>query len=226
MNDTTNPFEERFQSSLLGLKAKTGGKINGTLLGRACGAERAGGESDNLWDIDGESFRSHFVNGGKSAFTLNPATEPPRLIVALTKDKPEGDKPLRYWLYGLTRGACTRAGRPAKSTSAPGRLTVSVGQIQDRIELGYADIPTQYAMITTVPDRDAALSRIDQMTAEELSTIMGAATREKVRAFVLAGRQEPAAATSLEAPPDEETAPAAEPVSGLDLDQATGEETV
>jgi hypothetical protein len=48
MNDTTNPFEERFQSSLLGLQANTGGKINGTLLGRACGAERAGGVGDNL----------------------------------------------------------------------------------------------------------------------------------------------------------------------------------
>ena len=197
MNETINPFEQKFQSSLPGLRANTGGKINGTLLGRACGAERAGGESDNLWGIDGESFRSHFVNGGKSAFTLNPATEPPRLIVALTKDKPEGDKPLRYWLYGLTLAACTQAGRPAKSKSAPGRLTVSVGQIPDRIELGYADFPAQYMETTTVPDRDAALSRIDRMTPEELTTIMGATTRERVRAFVLAGREEAAPATGL-----------------------------
>src|ERR1019366_9508125 len=99
MNKTINPFGLKFQSSLPGLRANTGGKIDGALVGRACGAERTGGESDNLWGIDGQSFRSHFVNGGKSTFTLNPATEPPRLIVALTKDKPEGDKPLRYWLY-------------------------------------------------------------------------------------------------------------------------------
>lgn len=80
------------------------------------------------------------VSGGKSAFTLNAATEPPRLIVALTQDKPEGGKPMRYWLYGLALGACMQVGRPAKSTSAPGRLTVSVSQIRDRVELGYADI--------------------------------------------------------------------------------------
>jgi hypothetical protein len=226
MNKTINPFELKFRSCLPGLRANTGGKIDGALVGRACGAERAGGESDNLWGIDGESFRSHFVNGGKSAFTLNPETEPPRLIVALTKDKPEGDKPLRYWLYGLTLGACTQAGRPAKSKSAPGRLTISVGQIRDRIELGYADVPAQYATITTVPDRDAALSRIDEMTAEELSAIMGATTREKVRAFVLAGLEaapatgptlsvpvEVAAETVDAAPVESELVQAAEPVS-------------
>ena len=200
MNETINPFEQKFQRTPDGLNANTRGKITGTLLGRACGAERAGDENDNWWAIDGASVRFHSVSGGKSTFTLNPATEPPRLIVALTLDKSQGNKPLRYWLYGLTLAACTQAGRPAKSKSAPGRVTVSVGQIRDRSELGYADLPAQYAMISTVPDRDAALSRIDQMTPEELSPIMGATTRKKVRAFVLAGREE-VAPVSLEAPP-------------------------
>jgi hypothetical protein len=200
MDITINPFEQKFQRTPDGLRANSSGKTKCTLLGRACGAERAGGENDNLWAIDGASVRFHSVSGGKSTFTLNPATEPPRLIVALTQDKPEGDKPVRYWLYGLTLGACTQAGRPAKGKSAPGRLTVSVGQIQDRIDLGYSELPTQYVEITTVPDRDAALSRIDRMTAEELMTVMGVTTREKVRAFVLAGREE-AAPVSLEAPP-------------------------
>jgi hypothetical protein len=200
MNNAANPFEMRFQSSRTGLKANTSGKIFGKVLGRASGAERAGGENDNLWAIDGESVRFHSVNGGKSTFTLNPATEPPRLIVALTKDKPDGDKPPRYWLYGLTLGACKQEGRPAKSASA-GRLIVSVGQIQDRIELGYADLPTEYAEITTVTERDAALSRIDQMTPEELAIIISAATREKIRAFILAGREQPTATTTLGAPP-------------------------
>ena len=197
MDEMINPFELKFQRSPDGLNANTRGKVGGTLLGRACGAERAGDENDNLWAIDGASVRFHSVSGGKSTFTLNPITEPPRLIVALTRDKSDGDNPLRYWLYGLTLAACTQAGRPAKSKSAPGRLTVSVGQIPDRIELGYADFPAQYMETTTVPDRDAALSRIDQMTPEELTTIMGATTRERVRAFVLAGREEAAPATGL-----------------------------
>ena len=197
MDEMINPFELKFQRSPDGLNANTRGKVGGTLLGRACGAERAGDENDNLWAIDGASVRFHSVSGGKSTFTLNPITEPPRLIVALTRDKSDGDNPLRYWLYGLTLAACTQAGRPAKSKSAPGRLTVSVGQIPDRIELGYADLPAQYMETTTVPDRDAALSRIDQMTPEELTTIMGATTRERVRAFVLAGREEAAPATGL-----------------------------
>ena len=197
MDEMINPFELKFQRSPDGLNANTRGKVGGTLLGRACGAERAGDENDNLWAIDGASVRFHSVSGGKSAFTLNAATEPRRLIVALTLAKSEGNNPLRYWLYGLTLAACTQAGRPAKSKSAPGRLSVSVGQIPDRIELGYADFPAQYMETTTVPDRDAALSRIDRMTPEELTTIMGATTRERVRAFVLAGREEAAPATGL-----------------------------
>ena len=226
MDEMINPFELKFQRSPDGLNANTRGKVGGTLLGRACGAERAGDENDNLWAIDGASVRFHSVSGGKSTFTLNPITEPPRLIVALTLDKSEGNNPLRYWLYGLTLAACTQAGRPAKSKSAPGRVTVSVGQIRDRSELGYADLPAQYATITTVPDRDAALSRIDEMTAEELSTIMDATTREKVRAFVLAGREaapatgptlpppvEVAAETVDAAPVESELVQAAEPVS-------------
>lgn len=226
MNKTINPFELKFQRTPGGLNANTRGKTTGTLLGRACGAERAGDENDNLWAIDGASVRFHSVSGGKSTFTLNPATEPPCLIVALTLDKSEGNKPLRYWLYGLTLAACTQAGRPAKSKSAPGRATVAVGQIPDRSELGYADVPAQYATITTVPDRDAALSRIDEMTADELSTIMDATTREKVRAFVLAGREaapatgptfsvpvEVAAETVDAAPVESELVQAAEPES-------------
>lgn len=217
MNKTINPFEQKFRRTPDGLKANTSGKIIGALSGRACGAERAGNENDNLWAIDGASVRFHSVSGGKSTFTLNPATEPPRLIVALTLDKSEGNKPLRYWLYGLTLAACTQAGRPVKSKSAPGRVTVSVGQIRDRIELGYADYPGQYVDTTTVADRDAALSRIDQMTAEELSTIMGATTREKTRSFVLGGREaEPATGPNL-SPAVEEMAPTAATAPGSSL---------
>jgi hypothetical protein len=225
MNETINPFELKFQRSPDGLNANTRGKIVGTLLGRACGAERAGDENDNLWAIDGASVRFHSVSGGKSAFTLNAATEPRRLIVALTLAKSEGNNPLRYWLYGLTLAACTQAGRPAKSKSAPGRLTISVGQIPDRIELGYADLPARYVETTTVPDRDAALSRIDQMTPEELTTIMGATTMEKVRAFVLAGREEAAPATGLvPLPPTAEPSPAIEPTPAESVAEAAVEQ--
>jgi|ERR1035437_1403817 hypothetical protein len=220
MNETINPFELKFQRSPDGLNANTRGKIVGTLLGRACGAERAGDENDNLWAIDGASVRFHSVSGGKSAFTLNAATEPRRLIVALTLAKSEGNTPLRYWLYGLTL-----AGRPAKSKSEPGRLTISVGQIPDRIELGYADLPARYVETTTVPDRDAALSRIDQMTPEELTTIMGATTMEKVRAFVLAGREEAAPATGLvPLPPTAEPSPAIEPTPAESVAEAAVEQ--
>ena len=224
MNETINPFELKFQRSPDGLNANTRGKIVGTLLGRACGAERAGDENDNLWAIDGASVRFHSVSGGKSAFTLNAATEPRRLIVALTLAKSEGNNPLRYWLYGLTLAACTQAGRPAKSKSVPGRLTISVGQIPDRIELGYADLPARYVETTTVPDRDAALSRIDQMTPEELTTIMGATTMEKVRAFVLAGREEAAATGLVPLPPTAEPSPAIEPTPAESVAEAAVEQ--
>lgn len=120
MNEMINPFELKFQRSPDGLNANTRGKIVGTLLGRACGAERAGDENDNLWAIDGASVRFHSLSGGKSAFTLNAATEPRRLIVALTLAKSEGNNPLRYWLYGLTLAACTQARQASKKQVGAG----------------------------------------------------------------------------------------------------------
>src|ERR1022692_270568 len=164
MNETTNPFELKFQRSDPGRSANARGKLIGTLLGRISGAERAGDDNDNLWAIDVGSVRFHSVSGGKSSFTLNPSTEPPRLIVALTQDKPDGDKPLRYWLYGLRLEACSDADRPAKSTSAPGRLIVSVGRVQDRVEIGFADLEARYVETKTVQDRDAAMVRINELT--------------------------------------------------------------
>jgi hypothetical protein len=203
MNDVINPFELKFRRSDPGRTANGLGKVIATAFGRASGAERAGTDNDNLWAIEGGSVRFHSVSGGKSTFTLNPATEPPRLIVALTQDKPDGDKPLRYWLYGLRLEACSEAGRTAKSTSAPGRLIVSVGQIRDRVELGYADLAAQYVETKTVPDRDAAMVRINELSPEALSTMMDAATRQNIREFVMAGRP---AITSMSTPPAVEDA--------------------
>ena len=203
MNETINPFELKFQRSDPGRSANARGKLIGTLLGRISGAERAGDDNDNLWAINGGSVRFHSIGGGKSSFTMNPSTEPPRLIVALTQDKPDGDKPLRYWLYGLRLEACAKAGRPAKSTSAPGRLIVSVGQIEDRVELGFAELEAQYVETKTVPDRDAAMDRINQLTSEALASMMDAATRQSIREFVMAGRP---AITSLSTPPTVEDA--------------------
>jgi hypothetical protein len=208
MIETINPFELKFERSDPGRSANARGKLIGTLLGRISGAERAGDDNDNLWSINGGSVRFHSVSGGKSSFTLNPSTEPPRLIVALTQDKPDGDKPLRYWLYGLRLEACSEAGRPAKSTSAPGRLIVLVGQIRDRVELGYADLAAQYVETKTVPDRDAAMVRINELTPEALASMMDAATRQNIREFVMAGRP---AITGLSTPPTiEDAAPSIE----------------
>ena len=210
MNDVINPFELKFQRSDPGRTANGLGKVIATAFGRASGAERAGTDNDNLWAIEGGSVRFHSVSGGKSTFTLNPATEPPRLIVALTQDKPDGDKPLRYWLYGLRLEACLEAGRRAKSITAPGRLIVSVSQIPDRVELGYVDLEAQYLETKTVPDRDAAMVRINQLGSEALAGMMGASTRQNIREFVIGGR--PASIGPGTPPTVEDVAPSVEQV--------------
>jgi hypothetical protein len=71
------------------------------------------------------------------------------------------------------------------------------------------------------------MDAIDVLTSEELETMMDAATREKIREFVLAGREESAPATGPVASPSvAEVARVAESVSGLELDQAAREETI
>ena len=71
------------------------------------------------------------------------------------------------------------------------------------------------------------MDAIDVLTSEELETMMDTTTREKIRAFVLEGREDLApAAEPVPSAPVAEVALTAELVSGLELDQAAGEETI
>jgi hypothetical protein len=187
-------FELKLERSAAGQRANSRGKLVGALVGRASGAVRAEGYDNNIWAIDGEPVRFTSVTGGKQTFSFNPAG-PASLIVASSEDVPTLDKPLLNRLYGLRLVDCVRAGRRATTTAAPKRISVSLGHITGRVRLGTAYLPAKYTEAASVGDRMDLMDAIDVLTSEELETMMDAATREKIREFVLAGREAAAPAT-------------------------------
>jgi hypothetical protein len=219
-------FELKLQRSAAGQRANSRGKLVGALVGRASGAVRAEGYDNNIWAINGEPVRFTSVTGGKQTFSFNPHG-PVSLIVASSEDAPTPDKPLLNRLYGLRLLDCVRAGRRATTAAAPKRISVSLGHITGRVRLGTAYLPAKYTEAASVGDRMDLMDAIDVLTSDELETMMDTATREKIREFVLEGREELApAAEPAPLAPVEEVAPTAEPVSELGLDQSAGKETV
>lgn len=188
--EPTDPFEQKLLRSASGRKANSRGKLSGALLGKASGAERVAGYDNNLWAIEGEPVRFHSIGGGKVNFTLNPETEPDRLIAAFSEGEPKNDKPLRSLLYGLKLEDCLRSGRLTKSKTAPGRLSVSLSQVR-RVRLGDAYLPAEYTETETVTDRMELMDVIDQLSPEVLATMMDETTKLSIRDFVLAGRERP-----------------------------------
>jgi hypothetical protein len=212
-------FELKLQRSADGQKANSRGKLVAALVGRASGAVRAEGYDNNIWAIDEARVRFTSVTGGKQTFSFNPAG-PVSLIVASSEDVPTPDKPLLNRLYGLRLVDCVRAGRRATTAAAPKRISVSLGHITGRVRLGTAYLPAKYTEAASVGDRMDLMDTIDVLTSEELETMMDAATREKIREFVLAGRETaapamgPIASSSVaeSAPAEPETMQATEPV--------------
>ena len=197
-------FEVKLQRSAAGQRANSRGKLVGALVGRASGAVRAEGYDNNIWAIDGEPVRFTSVTGGKQTFSFNP-TGPASLIVASSEDAPTPDKPLLNRLYGLRLVDCVRAGRRATTADAPKRISVSLGHITGRVRLGTAYLPAKYTEAESVGDRMDLMDAIDVLTSDELGTMMDTATREKIREFVLEGREElaPAAEPAPLAPVEE-----------------------
>jgi hypothetical protein len=250
-NEVMDEFDLELQRSAErhtgGQKANGRGKHLGLLLMRATGAESAKGRSDNLAAINGVPVRFHSADG--KHFSLNPKTEAPSLIFATYKGKPTADKPLHCRIYGLRLAECLKAGKRAKSGSTE-RVSVSLALVGKRIRLGNAFFPSKFIEAES-PDHWMDLEgAIAKLTGAELETMMDAATREKIRAFVLVGCEEPApAAVSVFSSPVDEVAQTAKPIPGepeapvtesapavgqeppdpasaLELDQAAGEETV
>ena len=188
-------FELKLQRSADSQKANSRGKLVGALVGRASGAVRAEGYDNNIWAIDDARVRFTSVTGGRQTFSFNPGG-PASLIVASSEDVPTPDKPLLNRLYGLRLVDCVRAGRRATTAAAPKRISVSLGHITGRVRLGTAYLPAKYTEAASVGDRMDLMDAIDVLTSEELETMMDAATREKIREFVLAGREAAAPATS------------------------------
>ncbi len=227
--EPADPFEQKLLRSASGRKANSRGKLSGALLGKASGAERVAGYDNNLWSIDGQPVRFHSIGGGKMNFTLNPETEPDRLIAAFSEGEPMKDKQLRSLLYGLKLEDCLRSGRVTKSKTAPGRLSVSLSQVR-RVRLGDAYLPAQFTEAETVADRMDLMDAIDELAPEALATMMDAETTANIRKFVLDSREQPASPTGpASVPPIEEAATAAgqvpaESAGEVDFDEAKNED--
>ena len=222
------------------------GKMLGLLLKLACGATSPKGRGDNLATINGATTRFHNADG--PSFSFNEKVEPSVLVFMSYEGKPTAAQPLLGRIYGLRLSDCLRVGKKIKGKNTE-RISVSLASVK-REPLGVAIFPAKWTEAESVQHRLELEDAIEKLTAQELATMMSAKTRENIRAFVLAGREGPAPATdSVLSPPVEEAAQAAnlipgepealvtesapavgqvrsELVSGLELDQAAGEETV
>jgi hypothetical protein len=242
--------EEKLQraaaASIEAGKNNARGKLLGLLLKQACGAASPKGRGDNLATMDGAITRFHNADG--PSFSFNEKVEPSVLVFMSYDGKPTAAQPLLGRIYGLRLSDCLRVGKRVKGKNTE-RISVSLASVK-REPLGVAVFPAKWTEAESVPHRLELEDAIEKLTTEELATMISAKTREKIRAFVLAGREEPAPATvSVLSSPVEEVAQAAkaapgesealvtesapavgqvrsEPVSGLELDQAAGEETV
>src|ERR1039458_8609030 len=221
MDEFDLELERSAERHTAGQKANSWGKRLGLLLKKASGAESAKGRGDNLAAINSVPVRFHNAFG--KHFSLNPETEAPSLVFATYKDKPTVDKPLHGRIYGLRLAECLKAGRRGKrggtekgSVSLPGvrksggteRVSVSLALVGKRVRLGDAFFPAKYIEADSPDHRMDLEDAIDKLTSEELETMMDAATREKIREFVLEGHEKLATATApATLPPGEAVAP-------------------
>src|ERR1017187_548236 len=190
-------------ATLEGQKANSRGKLLGLLLKQACGASSPRGRGDNLATIDGASTRFHNANG--PSFSFNEKVEPSVLVFMTYEGKPTASQPLLGRIYGLRLADCLRVGKKVKGNGTE-RVSVSLARVK-RVPLGVAVFPARWTEAESVQHRMELEDGIEQLTAEELATMMSARTRENIRAFVLAGRKEPAPATvSVFSSPVEEVA--------------------
>lgn len=218
MDEFDLELERSAERHTAGQKANSWGKLLGLLLKKASGAESAKGRGDNLAAINGVPVRFHNAFG--KHFSLNPETEAPSLIFATYKDKPTVDKPLHGRIYGLRLSECLKAGRRVKSGSTE-RVSVSLALVGKRVRLGDAFFPAKYIEADSPDHRMDLEDAIDKLTSEELETMMDAATREKIREFVLEGHEKLASATaSATLPPAAEPAPAARQASAESANEA------
>src|ERR1035441_6267973 len=195
-------------ATLEGQKANSRENLLGLLLKQACRAESPKGRGDNLATIDGAPTRFHAADG--MGFTFNEKVEPPVLVFLSYKGKPTADKPLLGMVYGLRLANCLRVGKKVKGNGTE-RISVSLASVK-REPLGVAVFPARWTEAESVPHRLKLEDAIEKLTAQELATMISGKTREKIRAFVLTGREEPAPATvSVLSTPVEEVAPTVEP---------------
>jgi hypothetical protein len=169
-----------------GLKANSRGKLMGLLMKLVCGAESPKGRGDNLATIDGAPTRFHAADG--TGFTLNEKVEPTVLVFLSYKGKPTADKPLLGKIYGLRLADCLQVGKKVKGNGTE-RVSVSLARVK-RVPLGVAVFPARWTEAESVQHRMELEDGIEKLTAEELATMMSARTRENIRTFVVAGREE------------------------------------
>jgi hypothetical protein len=112
-------------------------------------------------------------------------------------------------IYGLRLADCLKTGRLSKSGST-GRISVKLALVGKRARLGNGFFPAKFIEAGSVDHRMDLEDDIDKLTDEELEAMMDLATKEKIRAFVLEGREQLAPATSVTSPPVEEVAPTVE----------------
>lgn len=158
------------------------GALVAALIGKQIGADRPE-KFANYHVLDGHPFQIRTISGSQNTFTVNPATEPDRIIVAARRVKESTEDVNCYALFGVLTANAIAHGRRSGSRghAKSGHIQVSLGAV-DRVNIGEARIPCHLITAATKDERRDLLGAIDALVVGQ--AVMNETTVEIARAFV------------------------------------------
>lgn len=171
--------------SIRGRIAHFRGALVGALLGKLIQADRPE-RFANHHSLEGIAFQIRTISGTQDTFTVNPPTEPERIVVAAKRPKESAADRLCYALFGVLKGDAVahakRSGSRGHARSA--HLQVSLGRVR-RTELGKVHIPLTTITATSADERVRLLDAIDSLTLSETVGVADQQTIENIKSFIL-----------------------------------------
>lgn len=174
------------------------GALVAALIGKQIGADRPE-KFANHHVLDGHPFQIRTISGSQNTFTVNPDTEPDRIIVAAKRAKESTEDVNCYALFGVLTADAIANGRRSGSRghAKSAHIQVSLGAV-DRVNIGVARIPCHLITATTADERRDLLGAIDALAVDQ--GVMDEKTVKKARAFVQGASANEAAAYVSEPP--------------------------
>jgi hypothetical protein len=165
------------------------GALVAAVLGKQIGADRPERFS-NHHVLDGKPFQIRTISGTQNTFTVNPVTEPDRIIVAAKCTRESTEDVSCYRLFGVLTADAIAVGRKSGSRGhiKSAHLQVSLTGVNQTC-LGEARIVPDLITAERSEERLQLLEAIDGLVIDQ--GVLDVATLEKIRAFICdAGNQD------------------------------------